>query len=202
MFLELTAIKPVLEGEFKDMQDFEFSVDEGQLFLQSRPGQRTPWAALRVRPFDGDRPLARGIPAGLGVATGAIVFDVQRALQLAPDRPVVLARTELATDDIAGLSAAAGLLTTLGGRTSHAAVVARQLGKPCLVGCTALSLDQTRHTCRIGSQTLSEGDIVTIDAEGGCVYQGPVAVVTERPEEALQKVERWRRFSGKSCVSS
>jgi pyruvate,orthophosphate dikinase len=159
VYAELLAVGPVLERAFGDMQDFEFTVDEGQLFyLQTRAGKRTPWAAVRIaadllrqgvvdpqqvmarlsrydleaivrpsiRPRASDVPLARAVPAGIGVATGSLAFDAARARALAARGPVILARADLSTDDIAGLHAAVGIITTFGGRTSHAAVVAGQ----------------------------------------------------------------------------
>ncbi|MDH4065966.1 MAG: PEP-utilizing enzyme, partial [Acidobacteriota bacterium] len=165
---ELRDAKHRLEVEFRDMQDFEFTVQDGTLyFLQTRSGKRTAWAALRIavdlvaaglaspqeglaqlQPYDLDAierrrldapdtvaSLATAVAAGLGVASGAIVFDAERARARATQEPTILVRQDLATDDVAGIAAAAGVLTASGGRTSHAAVVARHLGKVCLVGC-------------------------------------------------------------------
>jgi pyruvate,orthophosphate dikinase len=222
---ELEAAKDALEREFLDMQDFEFTVDEGRLFfLQTRAGKRTPWAALRiatdlvqerildpatalerldrydlnaiarvtVRPGPQDIPLAHGTAASLGVATGHLVFDAERAQRLAREQPVILARTELTTDDVAGLAVAAGVVTTLGGRTSHAAVVARQLGKVCLVGCADVHVDEDGRACAIGARRLREGDVITLDGETGWLYDGPVPIVTERPDDALALVAAWQ----------
>jgi pyruvate,orthophosphate dikinase len=225
VYAELLAVAPVLERAFGDMQDFEFTVDDGQLFyLQTRAGKRTPWAAVRIaadlvcggviepdqalrrlanydlhtivrrslRPRSSDVPLARATSAGLGVATGRLAFDAARACELATRGPVVLARADLSTDDIAGLHAAAGLITTFGGRTSHAAVVARQLGKPCLVGCSDLRIEPDGRACSIGDRRLLEGDVVTLDAGAGDVYAGEVPVIVERPDEALAVIEGLR----------
>ena len=225
---ELIAAQTALEREFGDMQDFEFTIEDGRLyFLQTRAGKRTPLAALRiaidlvrdqlitpdvacarldaydvdaiarrvVRPKSGDTPLARATSASVGVATGAAVFDVERAKALAGDRPVILMRTELTTEDLPGVSVAAGLVTTLGGRTSHAAVVARQLGKVCLVGCTELRVDAPGRECTLGARHLREGDIVTLDGETGAIYDGAVEVLTERPQAELDTLARWRQAS-------
>ena len=225
VYAELLAVRPVLERAFGDMQDFEFTVDAGQLFyLQTRAGKRTPWAAVRiaadlvrdgvvgpqqvlerlagydldaivrtsVQPRASDAPLAHAISAGIGVATGGLVFDAGRACELAARAPVVLARADLTTDDIAGLQAAAGIITTFGGRTSHAAVVARHLGKPCLVGCSELRVEAQARACSIGDRRRHEGDVVTIDADGGHLYDGEVPVVTERPTDALAVIDRLR----------
>jgi pyruvate,orthophosphate dikinase len=226
---ELNRAKTALESEFRDMQDFEFTVQDGQVyFLQSRPGKRTPWAALqiatdlvrsqlitpaeglqrlqsydlesiqRVRliPDSGADVVGSAVPAGMGVAVGAIAFDCERAQALAATQPVVMVRSDLTTDDIAGLAASVGILTTLGGRTSHAAVVARQLGKVCLVGCSSLQIDEVRRRCVVGARSFAEGDLITLDGESGQVYAGGVPTVAERPEAALQEVRRWRGTDG------
>jgi pyruvate,orthophosphate dikinase len=225
LYAELAAVRAMLEHEFGDMQDFEFTIDEGQLFfLQTRAGKRTPWAAVRiaadlveagvvdpatalqrlapydlsaivrtiVQPRPGDAPLARAIPAGIGVATGGLAFDAARARQLAGRHPVVLARPELTTDDIGGLDAAAGIVTTFGGRTSHAAVVARQLGKACLVGCGDLLVHEAARACSIAGRCFREGDVVTLDGEGGLIYSGEIPVAHERPVDALALIDSWK----------
>jgi pyruvate,orthophosphate dikinase len=225
---ELEQAKRRLESEFGDMQDFEFTVQDGQLyFLQTRTGKRTPWAALqiavdlvsaglidsqtalrrlsavdleavkrtRLDPRSGEVPIATGVAAGLGVAAGAIAFDSATAQRMASQQPVILVRSEMSPNDIAGLEVAAGVLTALGGRTSHAAVVARQMGKVCVVGCRALRLDGLLRQCSIGDQTFREGELITIDGETGHIYRGRVAVVIETPREALAAVARWRQHA-------
>jgi pyruvate, orthophosphate dikinase len=225
---ELHRAKHALEAEFRDMQDFEFTVQSGELyFLQTRTGKRTPWAAVQIAadlvrrgivppaealarlcPYDleairrerlaptaGARPIAVAVPAGLGVATGAIALDRDRARALAPAQAVILVRREITTDDLGGLTAAAGIVTALGGRTSHAAVVARQLGKVCLVGCTSLHIDETRRRCSFGGHAFAEGSVITLDGESGCVYAGAVPTVAERPEAALGDIRAWQRSS-------
>ncbi len=222
---ELGRTKTVLETEFRDMQDFEFTVEDGVLhFLQCRPGKRTPWAALhiatdlvrsgliapdvalaRLAPYDVEsihrvrlRPdlevevVASAVPASLGVAVGAIAFDAHRARTMAATAPVVLVRPELTTDDVGGLAASSGILTAVGGRTSHAAVIARQLGKVCLAGCSALRIDAVNRRCVLGTRGFAEGDVITLDGETGGVYSGAVPTVVERPEGALAEVRRWR----------
>jgi pyruvate,orthophosphate dikinase len=222
---DLERMRRVLEAEFRDMQDFEFTVEDGRLYLlQTRPGQRTPWAALhiavdlvragliepdealrRLREVDLDRlervrlrppadvpPLATATPAGIGVAVGAAVFEPARATEMAGDgQPVILVREELATEDIGAITAAEGILTSAGSRTSHAAVVARQLGKACLVGCRALRLDRDGRHGRIGEHPLAEGDWLSLDGDRGGVYAGRLAVDRERPEAALRAVAGW-----------
>jgi pyruvate,orthophosphate dikinase len=225
---ELEQAKARLEAEFRDMQDFEFTVQDGRLyFLQTRAGKRTPWAALqiavdlvsagiidaetalqqltnvdldavertRLEPGSDEVPIATGIPSSLGVAVGAIAFDPVRAQQMALEQPVILVRSEISPDDIAGLAAASGVLTAFGGRTSHAAVVARQMGRVCVVGCRALRLESGPHRCSIGDRTFREGESITIDGETGHVYKGRVAVVTEKPLDALATIAGWRQPS-------
>jgi pyruvate,orthophosphate dikinase len=222
---ELRRVKTVLEGELGDLQDFEFTVQAGQLYLlQTRAGKRTPWAALRIavdlvkegvidpetalerladldlgrlerrRLADADRqPLACATGAGVGVAVGRVALDPGRAVEMAgAGAPVILVRRDTSTADYEGMAAAEGILTRVGGRTSHAAVVARQLGKVCLVGCRELELDDRHRRCRIAGRDLTEGDQLSLDGDGGRVYAGAVPVVRERPEEALAEVERWR----------
>jgi pyruvate,orthophosphate dikinase len=225
VFAELQAAAPVLEAEFRDVQDFEFTVDEGQLFfLQTRDAKRTPWAALQIavdlvqsgvidvptarqrlagydlaaiiRTSVADDAsgawLAQGTGAAPGVASGAIVVSTARAQQIGPAAAVILVRPDVATDDFPGLSVSAGMLTAVGGRTSHAAVVARQLARPCVVGCSAVRVDEATRTCTIGDRAFSEGDVITIDGDTGCVYAGVVRTIVERPDALLTVVEGWQ----------
>jgi len=150
---------------------------------------------VTLRLPDGTTPIARAIPAGVGVASGEIVFDSARAQMRGASAPVILVRHDIATEDIAGLAASAGILTAFGGRTSHAAVVARQLGKVCLVGCRDLRVDEQGVSCTIGPHRLREGDIVTLDGEAGLVYAGKLPVATERPATALAIVHDWLRHA-------
>jgi len=223
---ELERLRGVLERELGDMQDFEFTVENGRLYLlQTRAGKRTPWAALRIavdlvregratsaealRYLDGlelDRierwelernlgapPLASAVSASIGVATGRVVFDSHRAVALAREgEPVILARPDIHTGDLEGIAAAAGILTSAGGRTSHAAVVARQLGKVCLVSCRLLRIDSDGRAGWIGSARVTQGDEITLDAEHGDVYAGRLPTVRRVPEQELAEVARWR----------
>ena len=223
---ELGRVRAALEGEFRDMQDFEFTVERGRLYLlQTRSGKRTPWSALRIavdmvnerlitpsealtrldgvalerlermRLADGAsaEPLATAISASIGVASGAIVFDSARIAELAArGESVILVRPDMSTADVAGIAAAAGVLTAAGSRTSHAAVVARQLGKVCLVNCRELHVRAQEANCTIGTLRLSEGEIITIDADNGRIYAGRLPLVRERPDAALAQVADWR----------
>lgn len=215
-----------LEHHFGDMQDFEFTVQDGRLYmLQTRAGKRTPQAAARIAldlldeglisrdtamartaaltpqalmtqrvvSADGQPlvPLSRAATACTGVATGEIAFDEARArARQASGMPVILVRRDAETSDMASLASAVGLLTQRGARTSHAAVVARQLGKVCLVGCHAMSLDEATRTLHVGEVALHEGDIITLDGNEGAVYRGTVHTVTEEPVELLARLAR------------
>ena len=138
--------------------------------------------------------LATAVVAGAGVAAGPIALDGAAAARLADaGTPAVLVRPETLTEDIAGLTRAAGLLTASGSRTAHAAVVARQLGKVCLVGCPGLEIDLARRQCRIGGVTLAEGDLLSLDGNTGALYPGALPVLTERPEAQLAAVAVWRQ---------
>jgi pyruvate,orthophosphate dikinase len=226
---ELERVALRLEEEFLDLQDFELTVEEGRLWLlQTRRGQRTPWAALHIAvdlvreglidpatalgrlagldlgsierrvPAAGaeTEPLAQAVSAGLGAAVGAVALDPRRARALAEaGNEVILVRDHLGTDDIAGLAVAEGVLAAAGGRTSHAAVVARQMGKVCLVDCDELTLDSERRRIRLGDTTLAEGEVISLDGETGRIYRGRLEVRRERPTEILAEVERWRRES-------
>jgi pyruvate,orthophosphate dikinase len=223
---ELGRAASRLESELRDMQDFEFTVENGRLyFLQTRSGKRTPWAALRIaidltlagiidretalqrlaaydldaiqrtrlHPDAAHAPIGTGVPAGLGVAVGAMVLDSASAERMCRDGAVILVRPDISPDDIAGLASAAGVVTARGGRTSHAAVVARQLGMACVVGCGALRIDVKSRCCSFGDHTLREGAVMTVDSDSGCIYAGQVPVLIEKPLEALATIESWRR---------
>jgi len=218
-----------LELDFGDMQEFEFTVQEGQLFmLQTRSGKRTPQAAARIaldlldegligpkltleRTATLDRealaqrcvvaqggkalaPLGRAATASSGVAVGEVALDEARAAaRHAAGVAMVLVRRDAETRDIAALESATGLLTQRGARTSHAAVVARQLGKVCLVGCTELQIDESARTIRVGDTTLREGELITLDGNEGVFYAGATEVANKYPEELLARLDRLRQ---------
>jgi pyruvate,orthophosphate dikinase len=224
---ELRRMKALLESEFRDLQDFEFTVQAGELFLlQTRSGKRTPWAALKVavdmveeglidvptaleRLRDLDltsiesqslataeqaEAIACATPASIGVASGMVALDSDAACRLARGgEPVILVREDIDTDDVQGMAAARGVLTAHGGRTSHAAVVARQMNKVCLVGCGELGVEAARRHCRIGGVGVHEGEWISLDANSGHVYAGRMQVLHERPTAWLDQVEAWRR---------
>jgi pyruvate,orthophosphate dikinase len=210
-FAELTRIYGALEKHYRDMQDLEFTIEQGKLWmLQTRSGKRTAKAALkiavelaseglitedeavmRIDPGSLDQLLhptidpkaerkvvATGLPASPGAASGEIVFSSEEAEELkAKARNVILVRVETSPEDIHGMHAAEGILTTRGGMTSHAAVVARGMGKPCVSGAGSIRIDYTAKTMSIAGQTLKQGDIVTIDGSTGQVLLGRVPMI-------------------------
>ena len=210
-FAELGRVFDILERHYRDMQDIEFTVERGQLWmLQTRSGKRTARAALRIAvemveeglisreeavlridpgaldqllhpTLDPKAPrdvIARGLPASPGAASGAIVFDADAAERRAAEGDdVILVRIETSPEDIHGMHAARGILTARGGMTSHAAVVARGMGRPCVSGAGGISIDTAARVLRTEGRTLREGDIVTIDGSAGEVMAGRVATV-------------------------
>ena len=217
----------VLEREFGDVQDVEFTIEDGKLWiLQTRSAKRTPHAALRfavdfvkeglltpaqalkhLNGLDVDKlarrhfvnvqePAAQATGASMGIAVGRAAFDSQSAERLAAGGdPIILVRPDTSTADVAGFAASAGILTAVGGRTAHAALVARQMGKPCIVGCAALTVDVASRSARLGKTAISEGDWLSIDGEVGTIYLGRCDIVVDRPDAALEEVERWRSKS-------
>ncbi|MFU7528706.1 pyruvate, phosphate dikinase [Qipengyuania sp. ASV99] len=208
---ELARVFDLLEAHYKDMQDIEFTVERGKLWmLQTRSGKRTAKAALkmavemvgeglidqseavrRIDPMaldqllhptlDPQAPrdvLTSGLPASPGAAAGKIVLDADTAEQWANrGEKVILVRVETSPEDIHGMHAAQGILTARGGMTSHAAVVARGMGRPCVSGAGAVSIDRNSRKLRIGSHELSEGDEITLDGTTGQVMLGIVPTV-------------------------
>jgi pyruvate,orthophosphate dikinase len=137
-----------------------------------------------------------GIGAAEGVAVGRAAFDSGSAERLAASgEPIILVRPETSTADVAGFALADGIVTAIGGRTAHAALVARQMGKPCVVGCTGLSIDAVRHNARLSGTAIGEGDWLSIDGGSGAIYLGRGQVAVERPEAELAQIRRWRNQS-------
>jgi pyruvate,orthophosphate dikinase len=213
-----------LEEHYRDMQDIEFTVEEGRLYLlQTRTAKRTAAAALRcavdmveeglitreeavarIDPGQLDQLLhpmidpkadvevvARGLNASPGAASGAIVLDADTAAERGRAEPVILVRWETTPDDIHGLIEAAGVLTAHGGMTSHAAVVARGMGKPCVAGCEALTIDLDARSVEIAGHKLREGDTITIDGGTGAVIVGAVELVPPQINEDFETVLGW-----------
>ncbi len=208
---ELAAVFELLEQHYADMQDIEFTVERGKLFmLQTRAGKRTAKAALkmavdmvaeglitkatairRIDPMALDQllhprldptavrnVLGKGLPASPGAASGAIVLDADTAEKLAErGNSVILVRLETSPEDIHGMHAAKGILTARGGMTSHAAVVARGMGRPCVSGASSVSIDIKARTLRIGKAELKEGDVITLDGATGEIMAGQVRTI-------------------------
>jgi pyruvate,orthophosphate dikinase len=210
-FAELKRIHAALEKHYRDMQDLEFTVEQGKLWmLQTRSGKRTAQAALRIAvelaqekliskdeavsrvdpaaldqllhptidPNAERKIIATGLPASPGAASGEIVFSSEDAETLkSQGRRVILVRIETSPEDIHGMHAAEGILTTRGGMTSHAAVVARGMGKPCVSGAGSLRVDYRAQTMTAGGTTLKKGDVLTIDGSTGQVLLGKVPML-------------------------
>ena len=130
--------------------------------------------------------IARGKVASIGVASGPIALDPAAIGSIARDAmPVILVRQDTTTADVEGIAQAAGILTATGARTSHAAVVARQLGKVCLVGCADLSIDLEKRRCRISGQEFREGEFLSLDGNDGAIYAGRLPIIAERPNSGI-----------------
>ena len=240
-FAQLKEITTNLEKFFKDMQDFEFTIQNGKLWmLQTRNGKRTGTAAvrvavemveegmitkkeavLRVAPsqleqllhpvFDPKSlktlvKLTKGIDASPGAAVGRVAFTAEDAVEMAPQGPVILCRKETTPDDIHGMDAAKGILTAIGGKSSHAAVVARGMGRPCVVGASGLRIDEKKKamTAEVGGKTITvkEGEWVSFDGTTAEVYLGQATTVEPDVTSAYQgKLMAWAdEFRGKFGV--
>jgi pyruvate,orthophosphate dikinase len=222
-YAQLEDVYKKLEAHYRDMQDIEFTIQSGKLYLlQTRTGKRTGFAAVKIacdmveeslinqeeavsrveagqivqllapvfdadekqKALDGGRLLGRGLPAGPGAAAGRIAFNAEHAVSMAKDGPVILVRIETSPEDIAGMHSAAGILTTRGGLTSHAAVVARGMGRPCIVGAGSLRVDYRRgELMSEGHEPLEEGDWLSIDGTTGELISGNLPT---RPSEVIQ----------------
>ncbi|MGB3752689.1 MAG: pyruvate, phosphate dikinase [Parerythrobacter sp.] len=224
-YTELAQVFDLLETHYRDMQDIEFTVERGKLWmLQTRSGKRTAKAALkmaadmvgeglitqeegilRVDPMaldqllhptlDPDAPrdvLTTGLPASPGAACGKIALDADTAERWANEgEKVILVRVETSPEDIHGMHAAQGVLTARGGMTSHAAVVARGMGRPCVSGASALNIDREARTVTIGDRALAEGDILTLDGSKGQVIAGEVATLEPELAGDFATVMEW-----------
>jgi pyruvate,orthophosphate dikinase len=218
-YAELEEVRSTLERHFKDMQDFEFTLEEEKLFmLQTRNGKRTGLAAVRIAVemvkekliewetavtrvpaeqleqvlapiFDRNavkaaKAIAKGLPAGPGAATGRIYFNAERAVEAANRKEkVLLVRVETSPEDLRGMIAAEGILTARGGVSSHAALVARQMGKVCVCGASALQVDYHGKILTVADQSFKEGDYLSIDGTSGEVYAGELKTA---PSEIIQ----------------
>jgi len=227
VYKELVKIKDNLEKHYKDVQDMEFTIEEGKLFiLQTRNGKRTAAAAvkfavdfveegllkedealLKVDPAALDQllhkqldpedkkiatVLTKGLPASPGGAVGQVVFDANEAHERnEAGEKVILVRVETSPEDLIGMNAAQGILTARGGMTSHAAVVARGMGKCCIAGCDEVVIDEKAKTMTIKDKKLKEGDFITLDGSTGEVIEGKVQVIDPELSGDFAKVMEW-----------
>ncbi|AKB58408.1 pyruvate, phosphate dikinase [Methanosarcina barkeri] len=222
---QLVDICKKLEAHFKDMQDIEFTIQEGKLYmLQTRTGKRTAAAAVklatdmvaeglidketavtrvkaehidlllhpRIDPNAKLEVVAKGLPASPGAAVGKVVFTAEAAEEMAEKgEKTILVRTETSPEDIGGMAAAQGVITVRGGMTSHAAVVGRGMGKPCVVGCGDISIDTKSGLFMVNGHTVKEHDYVTIDGSTGSVIIGKVELIDAEINEDLKKILQW-----------
>jgi pyruvate, orthophosphate dikinase len=225
VFEQLMQITAKLEKHYKDVQDFEFTVENNKLYmLQTRNGKRTAAAAvkiavdmvkeklitkeealLRLEPQQIDQLLhpvidpkakveviARGLPASPGAATGAVVFHADKAVEWATEgKDVILVRKETSPDDIHGMDVARGILTAKGGMTSHAAVVARQMGKTCVAGCDAIDVDETTNRFMVGGRVVREGNFISLNGSTGEVILGKAPLVAPAMTGAFGVFMSW-----------
>jgi pyruvate,orthophosphate dikinase len=225
VFAELKASAARLEAHFRDIQDIEFTVQEGKLFmLQTRSGKRSTQAALKIAvgmaedglitreeavksinanqldqllhptldPKAEKTVIAKGLPASPGAAAGELVFDADEAAHLkAQGHTVILARIETSPEDVQGMHAAVGILTTRGGMTSHAAVVARGMGRPCVVGASSVAIDLDRETLFANGTLLHKGDVITIDGSTGQIIKGRVPMRQPELSEDFNRLMQW-----------
>ncbi len=225
LYAELEAVAEKLERHFGDMQDFEFTVERGKLYLlQTRNGKRTPEAAVRIAVemveegliderqallrvdadtlpallraridrTDGRAPVASGLPASPGAAVGRAVLSPQAAQEwTGRGYDVILVRTETSPEDVTGMFISKGILTARGGMTSHAAVVARGMGVPAVVGVQSLRIEASAKRFFLGEFELREGDVISIDGSSGQVYVGEVSLVEGGASGYLEKLLTW-----------
>ena len=225
VFGQLCKVRDRLEAHYTEMQDIEFTVQSGTLYmLQTRTGKRTAAAALKIAtemveegligeaeavrrvdpaaldqllhptldPSAERKVIAKGLPASPGAASGQVVFSADRAEALGQEgRRVILCRVETSPEDIHGMHAAQGILTTRGGMTSHAAVVARGMGRPCVAGAGELRIDYQTGKMRVRDIEISEGDVVTLDGATGEVMQGEVATIQPELTGDFAKLMAW-----------
>ena len=237
-YAELLKIRKILEKHFKDVQDIEFTIQEGKMFmLQTRNGKRTAAAALKFsvdmvkeklidwktaitrNPADQLEQLlapifdlaevkkanviAKGLPAGPGAATGKIYFNAERAVEAQEKgEKVLLVRVETSPEDLRGMIAAEGILTARGGVSSHAALVARQMGKVCVCGAADLEIDYDRRVATVKGTSYKEGDFLSIDGTAGTVYAGKIATAPSEivaglinGNKAAQKTEKYKSYT-------
>jgi pyruvate,orthophosphate dikinase len=224
VFKQLHDVAQKLEYHFKNMQDIEFTVQDGKLWmLQCRNGKRTAKAAIKIAvdmvnegiisieqaveridansldqllhptidPKATNKILTRGLPASPGAASGKVVFSPKDAEKKSKDNKVILVRNETSPEDITGMSVAQGVLTVHGGMTSHAAVVARGMGKPCITGASQVDIDFDKEEMTIGDQVIKAGDIITINGGNGDILLGAVPTIASSLSHDFEKIMLW-----------
>jgi len=231
VYEELLKIRDILEKHYRDMQDIEFTIENGRLWmLQTRAGKRTARAAvkiavdmvkeglitkeeaiLRVDPFlinqllhpmldEEDRKraiaegrlIAKGLPAAPGAVSGKVVFNADEAVEMAEKgEKVILVRHETSPEDIHGMHAAEGILTARGGMTSHAAVVARGMGKTCIVGAESIHIDYDREEFRVGDAVVKKGDVITLDGSTGEIFHGELRTIPAQISGEFEELMNW-----------
>ncbi len=224
VYSELVSTCKKLEKYFKDMQDIEFTIEDGKFYmLQTRNGKRSPQAALRIAidmvkeklisekdallrisPDDLDKllhkqvdkrfanePIATGLPASPGAASGKAVFDIEKAVEAKKKgESIILVRVETTPDDIKGIAISDGILTSRGGMTSHAAVVTRGMGKPCIVGSN-IEISKENNSFTSNGFTIREGEEITIDGTEGKVYKGSIPLIEPKLGKDINTILRW-----------
>ena len=235
-YAELVDISQKLERHFREIQDIEFTIQSGKLWiLQTRAGKRTAQAAvkialdmakerliderealMRIEPNDVEQLLhptldpsvekeviAKGLPASPGAASGEVIFESDEVAKLAgKNGDYILVRDETSADDIRGISAAAGVLTSRGGITSHAAVVARGMGRCCIVGCDAIHIDFEKEQFTVGDRIFRKGDFITLDGSTGEVISGKLQAIPPKPSAELKELMLWEGLVKKLGVKA
>jgi pyruvate,orthophosphate dikinase len=225
VYKQFTDVCNLLENHYKDMQDIEFTIENGKLFiLQTRSGKRTAQAAVkiavelvqkglidkeqailrvpagqletllhrRIDPNAKVEAIAKGLPASPGAASGSVVFDPDEAEAMGNEgQKVILVRTETTPDDIHGIVVAQGVLTSRGGMTSHAAVVARGMGKPCVSGCETIKIDYEKEEFQVGNIIVKKGDIISIDGSTGEIMIGEVPMIDPELSDEFNQILSW-----------
>ena len=231
VYQQLLKVRDILEKHYKDMQDIEFTIENGRLWmLQTRAGKRTARAAVKIavdlvkegliskeeallridptlinqllhpmldeeerkRAIEEGRLIARGLPAAPGAVSGKVVFNADEAVELAEKgEKVILVRHETSPEDIHGMHAAEGILTARGGMTSHAAVVARGMGKTCIVGAESIYVDYDKEEFRVGDVVVKKGEVITLDGSTGEVFHGELKTIPAQISGEFEELMKW-----------
>ncbi|OMH40578.1 pyruvate, phosphate dikinase [Desulfurobacterium indicum] len=231
VYKELERIRDILEKHYRDMQDIEFTIENGKLYmLQTRTGKRTARAAVKIavdlvkeglitkeeaimridpslinqllhpmideedkkRAIAEGRLITKGLPAAPGAVSGKVVFSADEAVEMKEKgEKVILVRHETSPEDIHGMHAAEGILTARGGMTSHAAVVARGMGKTCIVGAETITVDYDRQEFRVGDIVVKKGDIITIDGSTGEIFHGEIKTIPANISGEFEELMKW-----------